>query len=119
MLNCLLVHRPPERTSTDISDLLRRVDLRVVHIPVQIDHQPALRRRGAWHIVPTALDRNLEVVRARVLHRERDVLRVLHERDDLGAAFRVHGPSRDRSLIVGALGRDEVALEGGREVGDG
>lgn len=56
-----------------------------------------------------------EIFCTRVFDRSGDVGFVLHKRDDLRAAHRVHGPACDGSVIARVGGGDDVAFERGFE----
>src|SRR6478672_6986825 len=78
----------------------------------QIDHEPALTSRLPRDAVAAALHGGQERMRARELHRMRDVLAALAAGDERGMPIDRAVPHTPRLVISGILGKKQLALEG-------
>lgn len=102
----------PESTAANVAELLLSVDLDGVQVSREVDDQTVLHRRRAGRTVAPTTNGNGRVRRLRVLDGRDHVLRILYERDILGAPHGVVGPPLDRLLIAGVGSGDNVTFEG-------
>ena len=93
MFNSLIFDSSPERASSYARGALLWIDGRIVEIAREIDYEAVFDRRGTTDAMAASTDRNSEAVRPSVLQRERNVVSVFHEGDNMSFALRVGGPA--------------------------
>ncbi len=107
----LVVDVCPDRAAADGRPPVRRIDMDFVH-PGEVDHDSVLAGREAWEAVPTAADRDREIVAAREADRRDHVGGAGAADDDGGMGVVYAVPDESGLCVVGGGRRDHVAVDG-------
>jgi hypothetical protein len=99
-----------ESAALDLSGPVGGIDSDFSH-PRQVDDHAAVARREARDTVPTAADRDDEIVLAREAHRRDDVLDTPAARDDRWIPVGDRVPHRTRAVVLSVARKDQLALE--------
>ena len=112
VLDGLSLNGPPDGSPSNTHGATFGIGNRIVVITGEINNEPIFGRGSTGGAMPSAANRDLQIIVTCVFQGESDVVCVFHESDDFGRPLGVGRPPSYRFFILWVRGGHNVALEG-------